>query len=216
MIFTDFKKMFGREYEVIFADPMWKYVGDPFKDQAAGKHYDCMGVMDLATQFPLRKIMAKISVAFIWATSPLLHNAIEYIELNQLHFRGVARVWVKTTKDGKIIHGQGVRPSIIKPTTEFLLAATTEPAEEKEAEFLLAASTQKSGRPIALLTESMGQVVLAPRPSKEGGRSIHSAKPDIFRDDIVALYGNRKRVELFARKEVKGWDAFGNEVEPCP
>jgi N6-adenosine-specific RNA methylase IME4 len=189
---------------------MWRYAGDPNKDQAAGKHYACMGVMDMATQFPLRKIMAKRSVALIWATSPLLHNAIEFIELNSLYFRGVARVWVKTTKDGKIIHGQGVRPSIIKPTTEFLLAATTEPSED--VEFLLAASTLKAGRPLPLLTEAMGQVVLAARPSKADGATIHSAKPDIFRDDIVDLFGDIPRVELFARKAVKGWDSFGNEV----
>lgn len=198
MIFKNYRDLIGRAYEVVYADPMWKYAGDPNKDQAAGKHYDCMGVADMVSHFPLLAIMAKTSVAFIWATSPLLHDAIEFIEMNRLYFRGVARVWVKTTKDGKIIHGQGTRPSIIKPTTEFLLAA----------------STKKAGRPIPILTESMGQVVLAARPAKDG-KSIHSAKPDIFRDDIVALYGKRKRVELFARKEVKGWDSFGNEVEPC-
>jgi N6-adenosine-specific RNA methylase IME4 len=210
MIFTKFNDLVGRDYKVIYADPMWKYAGDPNKDQAAGKHYECMSVADMAAQFPLLKIMAKTSVAMIWATSPLLHHAIEFIELNQLYYRGVARVWVKTTKDGRIIHGQGVRPSIIKPTTEFLLAATTEPPED--AEFLLAASTKKAGRPLPLLTEAMGQVVLAPRPSKADGATIHSAKPDIFRDDIVNLFGDIKRVELFARKTVKGWDSFGNEV----
>lgn len=198
MIFNKFDDMVGRGYSVVLADPPWAYAGDPYKDQAAGKHYKCLGVMDMATQFPLLKIMSKPAVALIWATSPLLHDAIEFIELNHLYFRGVARVWVKTTKDGKIINGQGVRPSIIKPTTEYLLAA----------------STMRAGRPLPLLTEAMGQVVLAARPSKADGATIHSAKPDVFRDDIVKLFGNVKRVELFARKAVKGWDSFGNEVVP--
>ena len=209
MIFTKFEDLVGRDYKVIYGDFPWKYAGDPLKDQAAGKHYACISVADMVAQFPLRKIMAKTSVALLWATSPLLHDAIDLILSNDLYFRGVARVWVKTSKAGKIIHGQGVRPSIIKPTTELLLAATTEPADE--AEFLLAASTKRAGRPLPLLTEAMGQVVLAPRPSNADG-AIHSAKPDIFRDDIVDLFGDIPRVELFARKAVKGWDSFGNEV----
>jgi N6-adenosine-specific RNA methylase IME4 len=207
---SSFADLVGGDYKVIYADYPWKYAGDPLKDQAAGKHYACMNVADMVAQFPLAKIMAKTSVAFIWATSPLLHDAIDLILSSGLYYRGVARVWVKTTKDGKIIHGQGVRPSIIKPTTEFLLAATKEPPEE--AEFLLAASTRRSGRPLPLLTESMGQVVLAPRPSKADGTSIHSAKPAIFRDDLVKLFGDVKRVELFARQEVAGWDCWGNQI----
>lgn len=196
MIFTKFDDLAGRDYQVVFADPPWSYTGNPLKDQAAGKHYTCMCLADMLAQFPLRKIMAKTSVALIWATSPLLHDAIDFIRMNGLYYRGVARVWVKTSKAGKIIHGQGVRPSIIKPTTEYLLAA----------------STKKSGRPLPLLTESMGQVVLAPRPSKADGATIHSAKPDVFRDDIVNLFGDVKRVELFARKSCDGWDSFGNEL----
>lgn len=31
------------------------------------------------------------------------------------------------------------------------------------------------------------------------------------RDRIVQLYGNVPRVELFARQNVNGWDAWGNE-----
>jgi N6-adenosine-specific RNA methylase IME4 len=41
----------------------------------------------------------------------------------------------------------------------------------------------------------------------------HSKKPDIVRDKIVKLCGNLPRIELFARKKVKGWDTYGNEVD---
>ena len=39
-------------------------------------------------------------------------------------------------------------------------------------------------------------------------------KPDETRDKIVALMGDRPRVELFARQTPPGWDVWGNEVEP--
>lgn len=40
----------------------------------------------------------------------------------------------------------------------------------------------------------------------------HSKKPDIVRKQIVELFGNVTRIELFARKQTNGWDAFGNEL----
>jgi N6-adenosine-specific RNA methylase IME4 len=72
-----------------------------------------------------------------------LDLAVKAIERWGFHYRGVAFVWVKTSGSGKIIHGQGVRPSLIKPTTEFLLWG----------------STCAKGRPFKLSTEGMGQVL---------------------------------------------------------
>jgi len=40
----------------------------------------------------------------------------------------------------------------------------------------------------------------------------HSAKPEKFREIIDEIYPEGKRIELFARKKVEGWDAFGNEL----
>jgi len=44
-------------------------------------------------------------------------------------------------------------------------------------------------------------------------RTTHSTKPEEFRTIIDTLYPHGKRLELFARGTVEGWDAFGNEVE---
>jgi site-specific DNA-methyltransferase (adenine-specific) len=41
----------------------------------------------------------------------------------------------------------------------------------------------------------------------------HSEKPDEVRKRIVEICGNRRRIELFAREKVKGWDAWGNEID---
>jgi len=40
----------------------------------------------------------------------------------------------------------------------------------------------------------------------------HSKKPDFFADMIVDMFGDLKRIELFARDKKEGWDVFGNEV----
>jgi N6-adenosine-specific RNA methylase IME4 len=51
----------------------------------------------------------------------------------------------------------------------------------------------------------------------------HSAKPEEYRLLIDALYPEGRRLELFARRRVKGWDAWGNQLvlgstpeEQCP
>lgn len=42
-------------------------------------------------------------------------------------------------------------------------------------------------------------------------RTDHSIKPDEFRNIIDDLYPTGKRIELFARATVSGWEAWGNE-----
>ena len=187
---NNLEELIGKNYEIVYADPPWKYYGDPDKDQAAGKHYECMS-FDALASMPIRKIMAPKAVMFMWATSAKLSDACSLFTEWGFFYRGVFQVWVKTSMGGAIIHGQGVRPSFTKPT----------------AEYLLVGSTEEKGRTFPINTEAMPNVVLAPRPN-----NVHSKKPGIFRDNIVELLGDRPRVELFAREESAGWDVFGNEV----
>ncbi len=46
----------------------------------------------------------------------------------------------------------------------------------------------------------------------EHKRLKHSEKPQIFRDMILKASGDKKRIELFAREKVDGWDSWGNEI----
>jgi len=43
-------------------------------------------------------------------------------------------------------------------------------------------------------------------------RSKHSEKPEKFREMIMSMYPESKYLEFFARKEVKGWTCYGNEL----
>jgi len=181
-----------QKYQVVLADPPWAYYGDSNKNQAAGKHYSLMATKDISA-LPVRDLVEKRAACFMWATGPRLPEAIDVMRAWGFHYRGIAYVWVKTSAAGKIISGQGVRPTFVKPTTELVLVG----------------STCKTGRPLPLLTEGQGQVVLAPRP---GNR--HSAKPPEIRQRIVELLGDVTRIELFARDRIEGWDAWGNEVRP--
>lgn len=175
-------------YEVVLADPPWSYTGAPDKWGAAAKFYNTLSVDDLA-KLPVRDVMASCSVLFLWATCPKLDSAIDLIRRWDLHYRGVAFVWVKTARDGRPIGAQGVRPSITKPLTEMVLAA----------------STVQKGRPLPLASESICQTVFAPRTD-------HSAKPVAVQDSIEMMYPDFRKIELFARSRREGWDAWGDEI----
>ncbi len=175
-------------FEIVYADPPWPYYGSPVKDAAAAKHYSLMS-QDALARLPVRDIMAKRAALFLWATGPRLHLAVDLLAHWGLHFRGILYVWVKTNRRGDIIRGQGVPPTFTKPTTEFVLAATTMP----------------TGRPFPVLDLAQAQVVLHPR-------SEHSRKPAVFRTMIEQLCGDRPRVELFARESAQGWVSWGTPI----
>lgn len=178
-----------KKYDIIYIDPPWEHYGSPTKMAAAGKHYDLMSQEEVR-RLPIKNLLNAKGACFIWATCPRLDLALDAIEAWGLHYRGVAHIWVKTRKDGKIIHGQGVPPTYSKPTTELLLFA----------------STTKKGRPLPLLNKALPQVVLAPRAE-------HSRKPAIFRELIERAYSSKNRLEMFARGKVSGWDVWGAQAD---
>ncbi len=110
--------------DVIVADPPWSYTGSQTKWAAAAKFYQTMTDADLLAFNGITRRLAPRGVLFLWATGPRLDFALQCIDAWGLHYRGMAFVWVKTRADGAPIGAQGVRPSIVKPTTEFVLAAS--------------------------------------------------------------------------------------------
>ena len=70
-----------------------------------------------------------------------------------------------------------------------------------------------------LLVGARGNIPV-PEPSRrpdsviEAPRGKHSEKPEAVYEMIELAYPEFSRVELFARKPRKGWDAWGNEVTP--
>lgn len=177
----------NRAYQVILADPPWSYYGSGTKWAAAAKHYDCVPADEMVEV--ARPPLCDPGIYFQWTTSAMLAQSLALLAAWDLHYRGVAFVWVKTRRDGKVIGAQGVRASITKPTTELVLAA----------------STRAKGRPLPIASEREPQVVLAPRRE-------HSRKPDEVAERIERMYPQASKLEMFSRTSRPGWDATGNET----
>ena len=176
------------KYDVVLLDVPWDHYGSPNKMGAAGKHYDLMPD-DEVLVLPVSTLLHDNSVVFLWATGPRLDLALECLRHWGLYYRGVSFVWVKCKADGTPIGAQGVRPSIVKPLTEFVVAG----------------SPQKRGRPLPLASESVVQTVFAPRRE-------HSRKPSEVQDRIDDLYPNASKIELFCRGIPRAnWHGWGKE-----
>lgn len=176
-------------YDVVLADPPWSYYGSQVKEGAAARHYPTMSDDELLGFNIRERFMTDRSILFMWATGPRLDFALRCIDAWHLSYRGLAFVWVKTRADGAPVAAQGVRPSIVKPT----------------AELVLAASPVKRGRPLKLHDESIRNVVMARKME-------HSRKPDDVHSSIERMYPTASKVELFARRARPGWTAWGNEA----
>jgi len=149
----------------------------------AANHYTTMSLSDICN-LPIDSISAENSLLFLWATFPNLQEAFQVIRAWGFTYKTVAFVWVKRNK--------------VANSWFFGMGFWT----RSNAEICLLAIKGKPQR----ISRKVHQIIDAPVER-------HSKKPDIARDKIIELAGDRPRVELFARESTPGWDVWGNEVE---
>jgi len=174
-------KLPNKKYSIIYADPPWQYQ-DKNCNGATGKHYNTMKMEEIFS-LSVNEIAKEDSVLFLWATYPMLKEALQVIEAWGFKYKSIAFQWVKLNKSGKgYFFGLG---RWTRGNTEVCLLAT-------------------KGKP-KRINNSVSQLII----SRIRG---HSRKPDETRHKIVKLMGDLPRIELFARQRYEGWDAWGNEV----
>ena len=175
-----------KKYQIIYADPPWSYQ-DTQKSGGtaffgASVRYNTMKNKDILG-LPISELADKDSVLFMWATSPLLPEALETIKAWGFKFKTIAFVWNKQTKNNINISNMG---RWTMGNVEIVLLGV-------------------KGKPKRII-KNIKQLVTAERKR-------HSEKPQEVRDRIVSLMGYLPRIELFARQKTEGWDVWGNEVE---
>ena len=171
----------GKKFKVILADCPWRYKSKNLKHGGALAHYPTMTIKDIKN-LPVSEIAEDNSVLFLWATFPLLPEALEVIKSWGFKYKTCAFTWVKTRKDGMPLAGMG---SYTKANAELCLLAMR-------------------GH-IKSIDKTVPQILMHPRQG-------HSVKPDEIMRRIERLFGEQKMIELFARREVPGWDRWGDEA----
>lgn len=96
-------------FSVIVADPAWSFTTYSAKGHGKSpqRHYSCMPLAEICA-LPVARLAAPDCALFLWATSPMLPQALEVMQA--WGFRYVSSgVWVKTTVNSKIHFGTGYR-----------------------------------------------------------------------------------------------------------
>ena len=150
----------------------------------AEKHYKVMEIKDIVE---MKNVITRISdkdcILFLWVTFPCLLDGLKVIKEWGFTYKTCGFTCVKRNKKSD--------------TWFFGLGHWT----RANPEICLLGTKGKISR----VSNKVSQVV-------DTHIEEHSKKPAIVRERIVELVGDLPRIELFARQEVDGWDAWGNEV----
>ena len=172
----------SQKFNIVYADPPWRYNNNGGQG-VAENHYPTMSIDEICA-LPVSDLTEKDCALFLWATFPMLPEALQVISAWGFQFKTVAFVWLKQNRVAK--------------TWFFGMGYWT----RSNAEICLFATRGKPKRQ----SKSIHQFIISPKEQ-------HSKKPDEARQRIVELMGDIPRVELFARDYAAGWDVWGNEID---
>lgn len=113
---NEFISNLGKTYSTILMDPPWTY--NNRAKGSADRKYDLMSLNDLKT-LNIQKLAKNDCVLFMWATFPLLPEAIELIKSYNFTYKS-GLSWHKKTSKGKDYFGNGY---IFRSAAELLLVA---------------------------------------------------------------------------------------------
>ncbi len=174
------------KYQLIYCDPPWFYAN--FQNsyntgKTAAQLYHVMSADDLK-KLNIQSLAFNDSILLMWVTYPTLEQGLDLIKEWGFSYRTVAFTWVKKNKSGNgYFIGLG---NYTRANAEICLLAV-------------------KGKGLAVKSKSISQIIVTPITK-------HSEKPIVIRDRIVELFGNVKRVELFARTKDVGWKSWGDEI----
>lgn len=176
-----------KKYNVIYADPAWKYNKGVFQDSGRGDRllpYQTMSIEEIKA-LPINTISDKDCACFMWVTDSHLKQGIEVLEAWGFKYKTIAFIWKKITNKGNT-------------------CATVGAWTMKNCEICLLGT--KGNMLKHKVSNNTFQLI-------EAERTENSKKPMETRTKIESIFPNLPRVELFARQKVEGWDAMGFDVD---
>lgn len=173
-----------KKYNVIYADPPWKYKTWTEGGGTAEKHYPTMKLDDIIEmKDTIEKISDNNCILFLWVTFPCLLEGLKVMKEWGFTYKTCGFNWVKRNKKSNtFFFGMGYWT---RANSELCLIGTKGTIKRK--------------------SNKVFQIVDTPIEE-------HSKKPDVVRDRIVELVGDIPRIELFARQTANNWDCWGNEI----
>jgi len=189
MNITDWVTNPDKKYNIIYADPPWSFSSKELQKYngerftSINKHYETQS-KDWIKKLPVKNLLEKDCALFLWTTDAHIKDAIETMESWGFKYVTVVFIWEKKTKNGKTVANLG---AWTMKNYEICLLGT---------------------KGAMLKYKQMNNIY----QKVEAERTKHSKKPNEVRTNIVKLFGDLPRIELFARQQYEGWDCWGNEI----
>ena len=191
-----------KKYKIIYADPAWDYKDKKNNDPAMGGITYKTTTLKEMKGFKVNEIADKDSVLCMWVTMPMLQEGLELIKAWGFNYKTCLFNWIKINPNAELIEKKIEGRTMPDVEIKGGIYSGMGHWVNGNAELCLFA---KKGSPKRMV-KNVKQIQIYPR-----GR--HSSKPSYLRNEIVRLFGDLPRIELFAREKQEGWDVWGNEVE---
>jgi N6-adenosine-specific RNA methylase IME4 len=194
------------KYKLILADPPWdftnKKTGGSMRS-AANQKYVTTGIKALE-QLDVNAIADDDCLLAMWWVGAMPQEAIDLV--NSWGFRIVNMngiVWNKLTQHDKPYFGMGFYTRA--GSESIILAVKKKPTTLERLKNWI--SFKPASHSVRAVFHAEAQIQF------EAKVRAHSEKPAQVHDMLIELAGDVPRLEMFARREVNGWDVFGNEVD---
>ena len=201
------------QYNLIMADPPWSYRDSSNSgDRGAVHKYATLSLLELKMMRPeIDKIAAPNCALALWATAPMIREALAVVDAWGFKYSTILMTWIKTVDTKKRVteaaRRQGFGEEIVFGILEEAGVQMFRPRKgmghwtRSNAEFLLLGTRGKVER----INKGVGSVIITePRE--------HSRKPDEARDRLIELFGNVASLEMFSRASAPGWTTWGLET----
>jgi N6-adenosine-specific RNA methylase IME4 len=198
----------NKKYNIIYADPAWDmgYVkGGLTAGSVKGGEvlpYQTMTDEEIMAM-PIRDITEDNAFLFLWVTDNRIPKIADFMKAWGFNYNSLAFVWNKITKRTEALEGQ---INLFNDYPDDKVRTTLTPFTRRSCEYCFLGTKGKT-RELIKDHYVLQYVAWASRTRK------HSVKPNEVRNRIVKLCGDLPRIELFARQNFNGWDAWGNQVQ---
>lgn len=177
----------GKKYKVIYADPAWQFgnkkTGGSMKSSAQDQYR--VTSLDDMKALPVKELADEDCALIMWWVGSMPQEAIDLCKAWGFKLQNMnGFVWRKLTAKGLPFFGMGF---------------TTRAGSES-------CIVAYRGKQPNLVKNRGVRAVIEARVAR------HSEKPQEIRDAIQTIYGDVPMIELFSRKQVEGWDCWGDQV----
>lgn len=195
-------------YQLIYVDPPWQY-GNKISNGAAENHYETISLVELK-RLPVWSLAAENSVLAMWYTGTHNREAEELAESWGFRVRTMKGfTWVKLNQNAADRFNKALSAGELTDFNDLLEML------DRETRMNGGNHTRSNSEDVLIATRGAG-LTRASASVKQVVHTClgeHSAKPWEVRNRLEKLYGDVKRIELFARESWPGWDRWGNQCE---